>query len=309
MEDGKDRRTGVTIFSLYSSATKKPTAEQLEGLDALVFDIQDIGCRFYTYISTMGNCMEAASEAGIKFVVLDRVNPIGGLVVDGPVRDGESSFTAYHDIPVRHGMTVGELAKLFKAERFPELELEVVPVEGWRRGVLFGETGLPWVNPSPNIRNLNQAMIYPGVGLLEFTNLSVGRGTSGPFELLGAPYINGDDLARELRGAKLAGLGFVPVKFTPDASKFEGEECGGVRVLVTDREGCDSVGLGIELGRILERLYPEDWETGKLNTLLAHPATREAILGNRPMGEIREMWEPELLAFSRRRQVQLIYKE
>lgn len=253
--------------------------------------------------------MEAAEEAGIKFVVLDRVNPIGGTVTAGPVRDGESSFTAYHNIPVRHGMTVGELAKLFKAERFPKLELEVVPVDGWRRGMLYSETGLRWINPSPNIRNLNQAIIYPGVGLLEFTNLSVGRGTKAPFELVGAPFIRAEDLARELRAAGLGGLKFVPVKFTPEASKFSGEECGGVRILVTDREVCTSVTLGIELARALARLYPDEWETGKLNTLLAHPATRDAILKNQTLAEIYAGWRRDFTDFLDRRRRFLIYPE
>jgi uncharacterized protein YbbC (DUF1343 family) len=251
--------------------------------------------------------MEAAEQAGIKFIVLDRVNPIGGGVVDGPVRAGESSFTAYHDIPVRHGMTVGELAKLFQAERCPQLALEVVPVEGWKRGRLFGETGLAWVNPSPNIRNLNQAIVYPGVGLLEFTNLSVGRGTTAPFELVGAPFIDPDVLARELRRANLPGLQLIPVRFTPEASVYRGEKCGGVRILVTDRETCASVDLGITLGKTLARLYPEQWQTKNLHKLLAHPASVEAILADQPLREIRALWQPELGKFLERRKKVLIY--
>jgi uncharacterized protein YbbC (DUF1343 family)/CubicO group peptidase (beta-lactamase class C family) len=306
--DGTDRGTGLPIHSLYANQMRKPTPAQLEGLDALVFDIQDIGCRFYTYISTMGLCMEAAAAAGIKFFVLDRVNPIGGLAVDGPVSAGESSFTAYHDIPVRHGMTVGELARLFQAERFPDLALEVVPMQGWSRRMPFGETGIGWVNPSPNIRNPNQALIYPGVGMLEFTNLSVGRGSVAPFELVGAPFVDPDALARELRAAGLPGLAFVPVRFKPEASVYKGEECGGVRILVTDPDRCAVIDLGITLGCTLARLYPDDWQTANLGKLLAHPPSTAAILDGRSLAEIRKAWQPELGDFHARREKFLLYR-
>ena len=309
VKDGYDSRTRLPIYSLYANATKKPKAKQLAGLDALVFDIQDIGCRFYTYISTMGMCMEAAEEAGLKFFVLDRVNPIGGIAVEGPVREGDSSFTAYHDIPVRHGMTVGELAKLFQAERFPNLELEVVGVQGWQRGMLFAQTGLDWTNPSPNIRNLNQALIYPGVGLLEFTNLSVGRGTRAPFELVGAPYIKPEDLAREMRSAEIPGFGFVPVRFEPESSKFAGKECGGLRILVTDRDRCAPVDLGIELGRALAKLYPEEWDRKNLNKLLVHEASSKAIATGAPLAEIKAAWRAGAQEFSERRAEHLLYGE
>ncbi|MGI9240560.1 MAG: exo-beta-N-acetylmuramidase NamZ family protein, partial [Verrucomicrobiales bacterium] len=307
VKDGVDRKTGLPIRSLFAKGQRGPKPGHLEGLDALVFDIQDIGCRFYTYISTMGLCMEAAAAAGIKFFVLDRANPIGGLVVDGPVRAGEESFTAFHDIPVRHGMTVGELAQLFRAERCPDLQLEIVPLKGWKRGMLFGETGIGWVNPSPNIRNLNQALIYPGVGMLEFTNLSVGRGTVAPFELVGAPYIDPEALAGELRAARLAGFYFVPVSFEPESSVFKGDRCGGVKILVTDPDRCDSVALGIALGIALARVYPDDWETQNLDKLLAHPPSAAGIVGGKSMAEIRKGWEPELSRFLERREKALLY--
>ncbi|MFT5109193.1 MAG: hypothetical protein ACI9UA_004840 [Pseudoalteromonas tetraodonis] len=308
VKDGVDKHTRLPIRSLFANGTFKPTPEQLAGVDTLVFDIQDIGCRFYTYISTMGLCMEAAEAAGIGFVVLDRVNPIGGHVVDGPLRDGKQSFTAFHDIPLRHGMTVGELAKMFRAERYPKLQLEVVEVQGWKRSMFFDQTGLPWKNPSPNIRNLNQAILYPGVGLLEFTNLSVGRGTTAPFELVGAPFIDPDALARELRAAELPGLGFVPVRFTPTSSVHRGKVCGGVRILVTDRERCAPVDLGLTLGQALARLYKDAWETKNLNTLLVSAPTVDAILGSRPVAEIRSDWQPALEKFAERRERYLIYK-
>lgn len=308
VRDGTDRKTGLPVYSLFASDARKPKPAQLEGLDALVFDIQDIGSRFYTYISTMGLCMEAAAESGIKFFVLDRVNPIGGSVVDLALAGGDT-FTAFHAIPVRHGMTVGELAKLFQAERCPDLELEVVPVEGWSRRMLFGETGLGWVNPSPNIRNFNQALIYPGVGMLEFTNLSVGRGTVAPFELVGAPFIDPGAFATGLRAARLPGLAFVAVRFKPQSSVYEGEECGGVRILVTDPDRCAVVDLGITLGTVLARLYPDDWQTAKLNKLIAHQPTAAAIVAGKPLAEIRSGWQPDLASFLGRREKVLLYRD
>ncbi len=306
MKDGRDRKTGLPVHSLYSDR-RKPTPGQLAGLDALVFDIQDIGCRFYTYISTMGNCMEAAQAAGLKFVVLDRVNPIGGVKVEGPVLDGARTFTGFHEIPVRHGMTVGELAKMFRAERFPKLDLTVVKVEGWKRKMLFNETGLPWVNPSPNMRNLTEAILYPGVGLLEFTNLSVGRGTRQPFELVGAPYVNPDAFARELKSAQLPGLDFVPVRYTPDSSVFKGEKCGGVRILLKDPRACPSVDLGIVMAKALRKLYTAQWETKNLNKLLVHPRTRDGILAGKSLVEIHGSWQTGLSRFKTRRAKYLLY--
>ena len=191
--DSRDPKTGIPIYSLYAEGTRQPSPSHLRGLDALVFDIQDIGTRFYTYISTMGLCMEAAASAGIpQFIVLDRPNPLGGDRIAGPLPVGPRSFIAHHNIPVVHGMTVGELAKLFQVENKIPIQLTVINVEGWKRKTTFDKTGLPWVNPSPNIRNLEAAQLYPGLGLLEFTNLSVGRGTATPFHHIGAPYINSE---------------------------------------------------------------------------------------------------------------------
>jgi uncharacterized protein YbbC (DUF1343 family) len=211
--DSRDEKTGLPIYSLYG-ATRAPSAEQLANCDALVFDIQDIGCRFYTYISTLGECLTAAGKTRKKFFVLDRPNPVGGTRVEGPMLAGARSFTGWHEIPVRHGMTVGELAKMFNAERSLGADLTVIECEGWERGQWFDETGLPWVNPSPNMRSLSAAALYPGVGLLEFCNLSVGRGTDRPFEKVGAPYVDDQALARELNAAALDGVRFVPIRFT-----------------------------------------------------------------------------------------------
>ncbi len=312
IDDETDAKTGLPIFSLYKSDDKKPTAAQLAGIDTLVFDIQDIGCRFYTYISTMGKAMEAAAERRIRFVVLDRVNPIGGEIVDGPVRLGEESFTAWHDIPVQHGMTVGELARLFERERNLGLALEVIPVRGWSRGMRFDETGLPWVNPSPNMRNLTQAMLYPGVGLLEFCDISVGRGTDTPFEIVGAPWIDDDvALAAELNAEGLPGIRFVPIRFTPTASKFADEECGGVRMVLVDREVFRPLDTGLLLARVLLARHGDGALKfrEKFPTLLKHSPTLEAVAERRSLAETRQRWEPRLGEFRARRAGVLLYGE
>jgi len=305
--DGVDNQTGLKIHSLYG-ASRKPAPASLRDIDALVFDIQDIGCRFYTYISTMGNCMEAAGTAGIKFFVLDRVNPIGGGLVEGPLLEGARTFTGYHEIPVRHGMTTGELARLFQQERFSGLDLTVVPVRNWKRKQLFSGTGLRWVNPSPNIRNLTAAILYPGVGLLEFTNLSVGRGTDRPFELVGAPYINANALTAELKRAHLRGIDFMPASFTPSGSKFKGQACGGTRIRLINPHA-HTVDLGITLALALRKLYPEKWNVANLDKLLVHPESAKAILAGSSLAEIRGSWQEGLAAFAKRRSRALIYRK
>ena len=209
--DSKDDKTGLPIWSLYGQR-RKPTPSTLKGIDTLVYDIQDVGCRFYTYITTLGPALEAAAEHKLKVVVLDRPNPIGGLAVEGPVLDaGKESFVGYHRLPIRHGMTVGELALLFNKERKIDADLEVVQMQGWKRGDFYDATGLAWVHPSPNLRSLKAALTYPGIGILETTNLSVGRGTERPFEWIGAPWLDGRKLAAGLAQENLAGVRFVPL--------------------------------------------------------------------------------------------------
>jgi uncharacterized protein YbbC (DUF1343 family) len=271
-----------------------------------VFDIQDIGCRFYTYVSTMGLCMEAAKDAGIRFIVLDRVNPINGVAVDGPVQDYSISFIGFHTTPLRHGMTVGELARMFNEEKGIHADLTVIPLRNWKRDLWFDQTGLPWINPSPNIRNLNQAILYPGVGVIEGNNVSVGRGTHTPFEVVGAPYIDGVRLAAELNALKLAGVRFEPVRFTPTATKFARKECGGVRIVLTDRERCNVVDIGIALAQALYRLYPE-FEINGIQRHLGHPATFAAIKSGQSLQEIRESWSAKLEEFERRQSKYLLY--
>jgi uncharacterized protein YbbC (DUF1343 family) len=268
-----ERYHGIPVFSLYNER-RKPSPEQLRGLDALVFDIQDIGTRFYTYISTMGLAMEAAGAAKVKFIVLDRVNPIGGDIVEGPVLEGETNFTAWHRIPVRHGKTVGELAEQFRTERPIDVDLTVIPVKGWSREQWQDEAGLPWVNTSPNMRSLHAAGLYPGIGLLE-SAISVGRGTPTPFEILGAPYIDGAELIREV--GPIPGLAMRSVRFTPSASTHRGEVCGGVRLTITDRRALRSVDAGLKIASALMRLYPQLFPVDKIQPLLRHRETLEKV--------------------------------
>ncbi|MCX6922037.1 MAG: DUF1343 domain-containing protein [Verrucomicrobia bacterium] len=303
--DGVDQKTGLPVYSLYGERSK-PKPEQLVGLDALVFDIQDIGCRFYTYTATMGLTLEAAGENGKKFVVLDRVNPINGATVDGPVRMGQESFVAYHEVPLRYGMTIGELARMCNAERKCKADLTVIPVENWQRQLWFDQTGLPWTNPSPNMRNLTEAILYPGVGLLE-SALSVGRGTDTPFEVIGAPYIDDVKLAESLNQAGLPGVSFVPIRFTPSSSVYHGQLCKGVKILLIDRDQCNVVDVGLLIAETLCRLYPKDFDPEKMRHLLLHPPTLEAIKANKPLKEIRASWQKNLTAFMQRRAKYLIY--
>jgi len=309
VDDDHDASTGLPIYSLYKSVDRQPTKKQMEGLDALVFDIQDIGCRFYTYVSTMGLAMEAAAKEEMKFIVLDRVNPIGGTVVDGPIRTGEGNdFVAFHDIPVQHGMTVGELAWMLNEERKTDVDLTVVQVKNWDPSMRFDETGLPWVNPSPNIRSLTQALLYPGVGLVEFTNVSVGRGTATPFEHVGAPWIHEGRLAARLTEEAIPGVFFLPEQFTPETSVYDGEDCAGVRFVISDRDALRPLSLGIELMRTIYEANPKTFDVAERgNVLLRHQPTIDRIVAGASLAEIREGWNPELDDFLKRREVFLLY--
>lgn len=308
VDDGVDEKTGLPIYSLYGKR-RAPLPKQLEGLDALVFDIQDIGCRFYTYISTMGNCMKAAAESDVKFIVLDRLNPITGSMIAGPVLADKSQtgFVAWHTIPVRHGMTVGELARLFNEEKNIGVDLEVIRLSGWTRDLWLDETTIPWINTSPNMRSLTQAALYPGVGLLETTRLSVGRGTDTPFELFGAPYIDGKSLAEQMNVFGIRGVRFDPVEFTPIASKFKNQKCGGVRITLTDRERCDVINIGIAGALTLNKMYGDKFELDRFKGLLKQDATMEAIRADKSLDEIRKLWEPGLRHYTDRRRQFLIY--
>ena len=303
--DSVDERTGLPVYSLYG-ARLKPTPEELRDLDALVFDIQDVGCRFYTYTATMALAMEAAAEQGKKYFVLDRVDPINATTVEGPLPEGEPSFVSYHRVPLRYGMTIGELARMYQAERNCHVQLTVIPLQHWQRAAWFDQTGLPWTNPSPNMRNLVEAALYPGIGLLE-SAVSVGRGTDTPFEVVGAPYVDDLQLARELNRAELNGIRFVPIQFTPTSSVHQGQLCRGVSLVLTDREHCDVVDVGLEIAETLYRLYPQNFKPEKLEHLLVSPATLEAIKADRPLGEIHQLWHLAREEFLKTRAKYLLY--
>ncbi len=307
--DTKDEKTGLPVYSLYGQRTK-PTAVQLNGIDTIVYDVQDAGCRFYTYISTLGAILEAAKESNTRVVVLDRPNPIGGVAVEGPIRDsGRGSFVGYHELPLRHGMTVGELAMMFNAERKLSVELDVVKMTGWQRTDLFDRTGLTWRNPSPNMRHLTAALLYPGVGLLETTNVSVGRGTERPFEWIGAPWIDGRKLAADMNARNLPGVSFIPVSRTPVSSTHKEKLCGGIDILVTDRAKVQPVLLGLHLASAIRTLFQTTWETKNYDRLLIHKATYDAFLTGKSPTELERDWQPALTEFRARRQPFLLYPE
>ncbi len=300
---------GLQIHSLYGEH-RKPTAEMLAGIDTLVFDIQDIGCRFYTYISTMGLCMQACAEHGKRFVVLDRPNPINGTDIGGPLLDQrDECFVGWHTLPVRHGMTVGELARMFNEEKGIGADLRVVMMRGWRRQDHYDATGLLWVNPSPNMRSLTQALLYPGVGLLEATNLSVGRGTDTPFQVVGAPWLDHLSMSRALNKANIPGCRVVPVEFTPTASKFQGTRCRGVELLITHREAFDPILLGVHLACHLARYHAQDWSSRELDTLLGRHAGQEfrRRLTTSSPEQLLAGFKEQVAAFLERRQRFLIY--
>ncbi len=306
--DSRDLRTGLPVFSLYGE-TMRPKPEQLKGIDTLIFDIQDVGCRFYTYISTLGNALEEAGKQKLRFVVLDRPNPIGGVDIQGPVADADRlTFVAWHPLPVRHGMTVGELARLFNAERRIGSELTVVPCERWNRRDWLDATGLTWVNPSPNMRSLTEAALYPGIGLLEYTNLSVGRGTDTPFELIGAPWLDGRKLAEELNNRRLRGVKFIPIRFTPRASKFQREPCGGINIMITNREQFHSVNTGIEIAAALRRLFTSDWKPEAYDRLLVNRKAMSLLMSGAGPPEIEASWKEALNQFGSIRNKYLLYQ-
>jgi uncharacterized protein YbbC (DUF1343 family) len=305
--DGRDEQTGLPVYSLYG-ARRQPSEAQLNGLNTLVYDIQDVGTRFYTYISTLGLCMEAAAAHGLRFVVLDRPDPIGGIEIEGPLADTDRlDFTAYHTLPIRHGLTVGELAQLFQQERQMHVDLHVVPLEGWRRADLWDATNLTWTNPSPNMRSLTQALLYPGIGLMETTNVSVGRGTDTPFEVLGAPWLDGRRLAAELNRRNLPGVRFVPIRFTPKSSVFAQKACSGINILVVDRRRFLPVQVGLAIAETLWKLFPTEWEIAKYDRLLVNRKALEALRSGVSAEELIHAWQTDRKVFQKRRLPHLLY--
>jgi len=307
--DSKDAATGVAVYSVYGAtdAARRPSLEVLKTLDAVVVDIQDAGARFYTYETTLGYFLEGAAKAGIDIIVLDRPNPITGSFVQGPIPDpGHESFTNYAAVPVRHGMTMGELAKMFNGNI--NARLQVVPLEGWMRGDWYDSTGLGWINPSPNLRSLTEATLYPGVALVEGTNVSVGRGTDTPFELLGAPWIDAGKLAQYLNARDISGVRFVPVSFTPGASTYAGEKCQGINIILLERNAFDAPELGIEIASALHKLYPDQFHLERMADLLVNQPVYDAIAKGEDPRRIAEDWQEPLEKFQQLRQKYLIYK-
>jgi uncharacterized protein YbbC (DUF1343 family)/CubicO group peptidase (beta-lactamase class C family) len=304
----RDAATGRPIWSLYG-ATRRPDASMLEGISTLVFDIQDVGVRYYTYLTTLAYVMEEAGKRGIRVVVLDRPNPITGRVVEGPLMDRDlDSFTAPHPIPVRTGMTIGEFARMVAAERRLPVNLTVVPLAGWQRSRWFDETGLPWVNPSPNIRSVTQALLYSGIGLLEATNLSVGRGTDTPFEIVGAPWLDAPAIVAALDKRRLPGVRFEAVHFTPTADKYAREACAGVRLHVTDREAIRPVTVGFALAIAIRERHRDQWIAESVQNLLVNRATMWAFLRGEPLDRLLVRAEAERASFLERRASYLIYR-
>jgi len=301
------KTTGLPIYSLYGE-TQRPTEEMLRGIDALVFDIQDIGARFYTYITTMAYAMEEAAKAGVRFYVLDRPNPIGGVIIEGPMLDADkTSFTGYMPLPVRHGMTVGELARYFNTENRIGAKLEVIAMKGWRRAFIFPDTKQTWVNPSPNMRNVTAAILYPGVCLLEQTNVSVGRGTEKPFEIVGAPWIQPERFTELLRETGIHGVEFIPLYFTPDAGRHKGVRCGGVNIKITDLKKLNSVSLGFALISVLRKTHPSEFEIERVNDLLGNDEAMQILNNGKTPMEGNWKKNPAFLNFIAARRSALIY--
>jgi len=305
---GTDPATGLPLHSLYGE-TRRPTEEMLRGIDALVFDIQDAGVRFYTYITTMAYAMEEAARHRIPFYVLDRPNPLGGERIEGPLLDLDKlSFVGYFPLPVRYGMTVGELARLFNAENKMGAELHVIAMQDWQRHDRYEATGLVWVAPSPNLRSLDAALLYPGIEILQAGGISVGRGTDTPFELFGAPWIRAGELAEYLNRRFVPGVRFVPTRFTPRAGLYNGQPCEGIALVITDRDSLHSMLMGLEIAAALAKLYPQQFHLEKIVALLGNAATIERLKRGDAPTRIVDDWAEELAAFSKLREKYLLYR-
>jgi uncharacterized protein YbbC (DUF1343 family)/CubicO group peptidase (beta-lactamase class C family) len=310
VSDSFDEKTGLPVRSLYGDTpeSRRPRTEDLAGLDAVVVDLQDAGCRFYTYLSTLGTVLEEAAKAKVKVVVLDRPDPIRADAMEGPPADLDAlSFVAYHAIPIRTGMTIGELAGLFNVERKIGADLTVVKMSGYSRDLWYDETGLPWVNPSPNLRSVTEAALYPGIGLLETTNISVGRGTDTPFEQFGAPWMDGARVAATLNARGIPGVRFTPVTFTPTSSVFKSETCSGVRITLVNRDALNAVALGFHAATALRDLHPKDWKADRFSRLLVNAAALARFTRGETAGEITSAWAAGAMEFETIRAKYLLY--
>jgi uncharacterized protein YbbC (DUF1343 family) len=308
VSSSRDPATGLPVYSLYGE-NRRPTDEMLQGIDALVFDIQDAGVRFYTYTATMGYCMEEAAKRKIGFYVLDRPNPIGGEIVEGPMLDPDkTSFVAYYRLPVRYGLTIGELAQLFNAENHINADLHVVTMKNWHRNYLFESTGIRWVPPSPNLRTMKGAITYPGLEILQGAGVSVGRGTETPFEQFGAPWMEGDKVAAALNSAQLPGLRFVAQTFIPVSGLYMGRRCGGVSIRFGNRAQVRAMRLGLEIAALLGKMYPKDFDVERTMTLLGNAETVEKLKEGVSAADIVKSWQSSLADFEPMRRRYFLYK-
>jgi uncharacterized protein YbbC (DUF1343 family) len=304
----KDPVSGLPVYSLYGE-TRRPTDEMFAGIDTLVFDVQDAGVRFYTYTTTMAYCMEEAAKRKIAFVLLDRPNPLGGEILEGPVLDPDkTSFTAYFPLPVRYGLTIGELAQLFNKENHIQCDLHVIAMENWRRNYFYEETGLRWLPPSPNLRTLKGSVLYPGLEILQNGGVSVGRGTEAPFEEFGAPWMHGEDVAARLNERHIAGVRFVAADFIPVAGLYAAERCGGVAIRVLDKRAVRSMTMGIEIASILRQLYPDKFDVQKMLFLVGNEQTIRQLQESVPATEIVKGWDADLKTFELMRRKYFLYK-
>ena len=308
LASGKDAATGLPVYSLYGD-TRRPTDEMLANIDALVFDVQDAGVRFYTYTTTMAYCMEEAAKHKIAFYVLDRPNPLGGEVTEGPTLDADkTAFVAYYPIPIRYGLTIGELAEFFNHENHIECDLHVIEMKNWHRNYYFESTGIRWIPPSPSLRTLKGTIVYPGLDILQNAGVSVGRGTETPFEEFGAPWIVGADVAADLNELHLPGLRFSDQPFIPVSGLYGGRRCGGVGVRVTDRAAVRSIRMGIEIATILKKRYPNNFDTAKMITLVGNQETIDMLVKGDSPDAIVNSWAPGLAEFDATRRKYFIYK-
>ena len=304
----RDQKTGLTIHSLYGE-TRRPTAAMLAGIDTLVIDLQDIGARFYTYPATTGYVLEEAAKRKIAVMVLDRPNPVNGWQIEGPNQSEPiREFIAYFPMPVRHGLTLGELARVFNAEKKLNADLTVIPVENWRRDYWYDETGLAWINPSPNMRNLNQAALYPGIGAIEYSNVSVGRGTDQPFEQFGAPWIDGPRLAAALNARQLPGIRFYPVAFTPTTSKYARQACQGVFMVITNRATLPPVRVGLEIAGALFTLFGEQYQLENTDLLLGSRDSLERVKRGEDPAAVAARWSADEGRWRQLRAKYLLYR-
>jgi uncharacterized protein YbbC (DUF1343 family) len=302
-----DSATGLPVFSLYGD-TRTPTDAMLKGIDALVFDMQDAGVRFYTFTSTMGYCMEAAAKRKIPFFVLDRPNPLGGERIEGPMLDkGRISFTGYFSMPIVYGMTLGELAQMFNTENKTGADLHVIKMKNWNRSKTYDQTGMKWIPPSPNLRTVNEDFIYPGIETLQPGGISVGRGTETPFEVFGAPWIQAEPFQKNMEARNIPGVRFSITQFTPKSGPYSGEVCNGLKIEITDRGTFDATRVALEAADALHRAYPDRFDITKLTLLLGSASTVDALVNYMPAVQIISSWSPELAKFKVMRGKYLLY--